>query len=258
MTETNTTPWFEGFQNAEVKSFAQAKGWEGPEQAIDSYRNLEKLAGVPAERLLKLPEKPDAPEWVDVWGRLGRPAKAEEYGLKVPEGSDPEFAKAASGWFHEAGIPKGAAAKLNEKWNAYMDGLIKAEDVRVKQKMDAEMGTLKSEWGQEFDARSELGRRSGREFGVTEDQFKAIEGAIGTAATMKMFHSIGTKLAEPKNLESDQGQGTSFGMTPEQAKQRIVALQGDKDWIGRYLAGGKNESAEMTRLQQAAYQEKAA
>jgi hypothetical protein len=38
------------------------------------------------------------PPWNDIYNRLGRPEKAEEYGLKAaPEGSDGNFVKMAAG-----------------------------------------------------------------------------------------------------------------------------------------------------------------
>src|SRR4051812_22872278 len=75
-TTTTTTaaanaPWYGGVADAELRGFAELKGWKSPDDALVSYRNLEKLQGVPPERLLKLPEKADDPAWSEIHGKLG-------------------------------------------------------------------------------------------------------------------------------------------------------------------------------------------
>lgn len=249
----NGTPWYTGIPDEGLRGYAQTKGFKDPGAVLDSYRNLEKLVGVPQERLLKLPERSDDPAWGDVYGRLGRPADAKGYGLKF-EG-DPAFADRFGGVFHEAGLSTAQGAKLNEAWNSYVSEMI-AEDTKAREQKDAaEMTELRGKWGATFDQNAELGRRAGREFGLSEEQFKAISGALGSGATLELFQRIGTKLAEPAAFgnESGGGGGSSFGLTPESARARIDALKQDQAWAGRYLAGGTQEREEMDRLQKIAW-----
>lgn len=242
--------WFDSIPDAELKGFAQTKGWKDPASVVDGYRNLEKLIGAPKERVLKLPEKPDDPGWGEVWGKLGRPEKPESYELPIPEGhGDPEFAKGIAEVMHKHGVPKGAAHALAEFNNNYVKNLIETHQREQQQKSAAELSQLKSEWGPKFDENAELSKRAAREFGVSAEQAQALEGALGTAGMLKLFNAIGSRLAEPKPLEAGGGDGGSgFGLTPEAAKARIGQLRNDREWTGKYLAGDVNARQEMERL----------
>jgi hypothetical protein len=243
--------WFDSIPDAELKGFAQTKGWKDPASVVDGYRNLEKLIGAPKERVLKLPEKPDDPGWGEVWGKLGRPDKPEAYELPIPEGhGDPEFAKGIAEVMHKHGVPKGAAHALAEFNNNYVKNLIETHQREQQQKSAAELSQLKSEWGAKFNENAELSKRAAREFGVSAEQAQALEGALGTAGMLKLFNSIGSRLAEPKPFEaggSGDG-GSGFGLTPEAAKARIGQLRNDRDWAAKYLAGDVHARQEMERL----------
>lgn len=246
--------WYDSISDAELKGFAQTKGWKDPASVVDGYRNLEKLVGVPKERLLKLPEKPDDPAWGDVYAKLGRPDKPEAYEIPVPEGyGDPAFAKGIAEVAHKHGLPKGAVQALAQFNNDYIAKLIEADTKERETKSAAELQQLKGEWGSRFDEASELARRATREFGVSDGQAKAIEGALGTAGMLKLFNAIGTKLGEPKGFDPGSGEGgAGFGMTPEAARSQIKALQGDKDWVTKYLNGDATARATMERLSRVA------
>lgn len=240
--------WIAGIPDEGLRGYVQTKGFKDPVAVVSAYQNLEKLVGVPQDRLLKLPEKPDAPEWDGVYARLGRPEKPDGYELKF-EGDD-AFAKAAAAAMHKAGLNKGQAGVLNEFWNGHIEAMIKADQEARAQQDAADMAGLRQKWGGEFDKNSELGRRAGREFGLSEEQFKSISGALGSAATLELFAKIGSKLGEAAPFDAGGGQGGGgFGMTPEAAKARIDALKGDSEWVSRYLNGGAAEKAEMERLQ---------
>ncbi len=242
--------WYDSIPDADLKGFAQTKGWKDPASVVDGYRNLEKLVGVPKERLLKLPEKADDPAWSDVYARLGRPEKPDAYELPVPEGyGDPAFAKGIAEVMHKHGIPKGAAQALAQFNNDYVKGLLDTHQREQEQKSAAELQQLKGEWGNRFDESSEMARRAAREFGVSEDQTKAIEGALGTAGMLKLFNSIGSKMGEPKGFDPGSGDGgAGFGMSPDAARSQIKQLQGDQDFVKRYLGGDVSARQKMEQL----------
>ena len=76
--------WTTGFTD-ELKGYVDAKGFKDAQSVVESYRNFEKIKGVPQERLLTLPEKDEDPSWNDVWKRLGRPDQPKDYQLEVPK-----------------------------------------------------------------------------------------------------------------------------------------------------------------------------
>lgn len=250
MTDVQTTPnvepaWTDGIPDQELRGYVQNKGFKDPGALADSYRNLEKLMGAPREQLLKLPDRDDAPEWGDVWKRLGRPEKPEEYGLQFD--GDGEFANRFARVFHEANIPKPAAAKLNAEWNNYVSEMIKAEDDQLKLRDEREIGELKNKWGAEFEKHTEYGRRAGREFGLSEEDFSSISRSLGPGKTLELFHRIGSKVGEAKAFDPNGAMAT-FGVTREQARAELARLQTDRDFVAKYLGGDKSAQEKMESL----------
>lgn len=243
----NPTDWVETIADADLKGFVQTKGFKDPASLADSYRNLEKLVGVPKERLLKLPEKSDDPEWSGIWHRLGRPEKAEEYQLQGDEPLTKRFGEA----FHKANLTREQAKAINDEWNGYVAELVKAEEAEFQARDRKEMEELQARWGNDFDKHAEFGRRAGQEFGLSEDDFKAVSDALGPGKTLELFHKIGSRLGEAKPL--DAAGGKTFGaMTKEQAQHKINLLMQDRDWTARYLNGGAAEREMMDMLSKAA------
>src|SRR4051812_33433335 len=65
-------------------AFVAEKQFKDMSTAIQSHRNLEKLVGVPADKLLRLPTD-DSPEaWNAIYDKLGRPKDAAGYNLPLP------------------------------------------------------------------------------------------------------------------------------------------------------------------------------
>lgn len=242
-------PWYADIpEEGGLRGYVQNKGFKDKAALADAYRNFEKLQGVPQDRLLKLPERSDDPAWGDVHKRLGRPDDAKGYGLQFD--GDPAFAERFGGAFHKAGLSKDQAKALNTEWNGYVNEMIEA-DKRDRETRDAtEMQELKTKWGETFDGNVEAGRRAGREFGLSEDEFKQISGSLGSGKTLELFQRIGAKLGEAKPFDpSGSGGAGGFGMTPEGARARIKTLSDDRDWTAKYLNGGAAEKDEMSRLQ---------
>jgi hypothetical protein len=239
------------------RGYAQNKGWKDPGGVVDSYMNFEKLMGVPKERILKLPEKDDDVEgWTGIYDRLGRPQKPEEYNIPVPEGGNPELAKNAQGWFHEAGISRKQAEKIATKWNEHIDSMNKGAMEKWQNQVHKEHAELKTEWGQAFDQNVELGRRAAHKFGLDEKVVDKLEQVMGFAGVMKLMHTLGSQTGvgrEDGFVTGNSGAGFGGIMTPGQAKAAIAARRSDTDFVKRYTAGGASEKAEMDRLHQLAY-----
>lgn len=252
VTPAADAPWYASIQDESIRGYAEVKGWKDPAAAIDSYRNLEKLRGVPENELARIPKEGDADAWNQFYSKLGRPESPDGYQLATPEGDDGAFAKAAAAWMHEAGLSPAQAKLLNEKNNEYLAGQVKAYNDQIAAQQDLEMSELKTEWGAAFDQNTEIARRGAKQFGVTEEQMEQLESAMGTKAMLQFFNNIGSKLGEHK-AEGMGGGDASFKLSPAAAQERIRMLGQDPEWSKKYLAGGANERAEMERLQRFAY-----
>ena len=241
--------WYDSIEDGDLKGYVQNKGWKDPVELANGYRNLEKLLG--GEKIPMPKGAEDKDGWSRVYDALGRPKSADDYGLQVPEGGSPEFAKAAAGKFHELGLSKGQAEALtawyNEQAQAQMGATQQAQGAKVEQDLQA----LKGEWGGAYEENIELGRRAAREFGMDADKLTALENALGTGEMLKFMSRIGRGLTE-HNFEGGRS-ATGFGMTPEAAQQRISQLREDRDFTAKYLGGNADARAEMERLMRLAF-----
>ena len=120
---TSATPafsWDTSGLSPDNLNLVRDRQWKGIDDSITSYRNLEKLSGVPPDRLLKLPTDKDGPDaWKPIFQRLGMPETADKYTVPLPEGDKGEFAKVAREWFHGANMTQAQVTKVAEQWNTF-------------------------------------------------------------------------------------------------------------------------------------------
>lgn len=258
-TTTDTTTaapadWTSGLNDGH-KGYVQNKGFKSANDVLESYVNLEKLIGVPKERLVKLPETPDAPEWGEIYGRMGRPEKPEGYKFAVTEKlGDPEFSKTASAMFHKAGLTAKQAETVAAELNTYFDTKVTTGETDYKTKVESDLASLKKEWGAAFDQNVAAAKNAGVKLGIAPDKMQALESVLGFGGTVKFVHELGTKLGEANFVAGDGTGGPGFGIsTPVAAKARINELMGDPEFTRRYLAGETPQRQEMERLHQQAY-----
>jgi hypothetical protein len=243
--------WKTGLSD-DLKGFAELKQFSDPGQILDSYMNLEKLMGAPKERLLKLPEKADDPAWGDIYSKLGKPQKPEEYMIGAPEGQDDSFAKNAAKAFHDSNLSRSQADKLATWWNDTVKSQNEAQETERKTKLDGEVSALKKEWGSAYNQNVEMAKAALKTFGIKPEMVDKIEQMVGYKDVMNLMHSIGGRLGEHNFHTGGKTGSGSFGnvMTPGAAQARIKGLQQDTDFIRRLAAGGADELAEWTQLHQ--------
>lgn len=229
--------------------YLQNKGWQDdPAKVVNGYRELEKTFGAgKAGRTVVLPdENADAAEVAKFYDKLGRPADAKGYEIKVPDGQAPDFANEAAGWMHEAGLSKKQGQALAEKWNAHVQAVTakQAEDEAAGRAADAQ--ALKAEWGAAHDQNVKIAQATRTKLGVSDEQIDKMASVLGLKQTIELFHKLGAKTGE---AEFVAGSSAAPGvMTPAQAKAKIAELRADKAWAQRYVQGGLAEKNELARL----------
>lgn len=249
--QTGSVDWSSGFSE-DLKGYVQNKGFKDPSQVVDSYRNLEKLMGVPKERLLKLPEKDDAPEWGDIYNRMGRPEKPEGYQLTVPEGGSKEFAEWAAKNFHDLGVTRKQGEGLVNRWNEFQKAASTQQTSQQAQAMETDRQAIRKEWGAATDKNVGIVDQAAAAFGLDNKTVEKMASAIGVANTMRFLLKVGSKLGEDSFVPG--GGANKFGpMTPDAARVRIKELGQDTDFNQRYLKGDIQAKEEMARLHGYAY-----
>ncbi|ARL48212.1 hypothetical protein BOC50_36475 [Burkholderia pseudomallei] len=190
-TDNSPPTWLQSIADADLRQFVEAKGFKDVGEAVKAMREFE--------------------------AKHAAPASVEEYQL-----GDGDFAKTAATWFHEAGIPAEAAKALAAKWNGYVGEQNTAAEAARLAKGEAELTTLKSEWGTDYDKNVELGRQAMRKFGVSGEVIDKLAGAAGDAATIKVFSQIGASLSEG-TLNPGGAGGSGAALTEEQRAAKFYA-----------------------------------
>jgi hypothetical protein len=215
--------------------FLERKAIKDMETAIKGYSEVEKFIGVPGDKLIKLPEDTDTEGWNNVFAKLGRPEKPEDYGINL--GDTPE-AKAFVDWatktFHENGLTKKAAAGIMEKYAEYAKGETVRTEMEAKARVESDTLAIKQEWGAAYDQNLNAAKEFAAKSGIEPAQIDAMEKSIGFAATLKFFAGLGQKLGE-HNFVSGGTVETDGTLSPQAAREELDSL--GLDFINKLTAG---------------------
>lgn len=253
------TSWHSGFDQ-ETSGWLENRGLTKLDEKsaipelVKGFRNAEKYIGTPADKLVKIPDwdKADKVELDQIYSKLGRPNDPKEYNIPVPEGTSPDFADWAKGTFHEAGLSARQASAVTAKWNEYVAGMMEGDGASKAQAMKDQEAGLRNEWGDAYDKYDSVAANAIQSLGLKDTQLAALRDSLGFDGAMKMFANIGEKIGEAQYV-SGEGRGGNGPMTPAQAVSKISQLQGDKEWVSKYLAGNVESRNEMERLMKMAY-----
>lgn len=229
----------------EDKGFIQSSKYADPAAVIKALRETKSYVGLDKNDIVRLPkaDKDGNRDLSEVYKQLGRPEKAEDYGL-----GDTDFAKAAANKLFELGLSSSQAKALSE-FITEQDKTINANaEEEWNKKVDEGIAALKKEWGSNYEVNKELAQKAVRDIvsatGLTEDELNKIETALGTDKATKLFYSIGAKEGGIKNLQNyNAGQET-----PEIAQYKIAELKKDKEFVAKLAANDAGAIKEMKRL----------
>ena len=242
-----TKTWIDQIPDPEVKNYATAKGFKEPGDVVNMYRNLEKLLG--GEKIPMPKGEQDVEGWNRMYKAIGRPETPEGYKLPSPETGDKGFIEQAAKVFHQAGLSNRQASALTEWYQKYGSTVQQAQQEAIARRNSQELETFKTEQGQLFDAKLELGRRAAKQFGFSNDELLAFENAFGTKTLLTRFAAIGEAMGEHVVTGTgDQG----FGMSATGAQATIAELKKDKEFTAKYLSGDMDAKNRMMALQAAA------
>lgn len=209
--------FFESFQNAEVKDWASKGGFKSAEDVAALARKFDAFKDADPASLAKLPGADAKPEeHLSLLERLGAPKDAASYGLDKLENVDKALAAEAQGWFKDAGLLPWQAQLIAQKQMEWQSKAVEAQIKEGQAASEREHAALKAEWGSEYAAKIELGKRAlsaaGKAAGIDGEAVKAViadvESMIGTKDALKLFSFFGKFIKEGDFVDGHpQGQG---------------------------------------------------
>lgn len=209
--------------------------------------------GAGPDKLVRLPGEGDTTSWGQVWDKLGRPAKAEDYKISMPEGvQDDATVSFLRNTFHEIGMTSKQAEAFSAKMQERVVSNMQAAQQQRQEIAAAQGVELKNEWGSKFDQNVDLARRAAREFKMDGGMIDKLQSAMGYDGVMKFMHTLGSKLGESKYVDGGQPQG--FGASREGALNEINRLRNDSDFGKKLVAGDSEARAKWDRLHSIAFE----
>lgn len=259
-TQQTQAPWFDGI-DAETIGHWDNKGFKKDDpkalatELTKAWKGLEKHFGAPADQILKLPkDATDEAGWSAVRQRLGMPKEAKEYDfstVKFADGTDLEqsFTDRMRNALHKAGTPKEAAPDVVREVVKFMDEADAADVANRSARLQTDRAALQKEWGNDFEF-NRLTAMQGAKRAVGTDEaaqklVDAMQEAVGYKATMEFWRKIGAGTSEDTFVDTGRGGNPT---TRNGAVARKAELEGDPDWVKRYIAGGAKERQEMESL----------
>lgn len=232
----------------ELVGYVKNKGWTDPKQVLEGYQNLEKLRGVPAERLLTLPAA-DADEAAKgaFYEKLGRPKDVSGYEFKLGE-QDNAFDAGLKESFFKHGITAEQAKGVIADYAAIADAQTKAQQQAAAEKTNAEHLELMREWGAAANQNLGLAGKGKELLGWSDEMVDAIGATVGHKATLKMLADIAARAGEAPLVTDGGAQGYGNVMTPAQAKAKLAELQADPGFREKIFKGDAGALAERRRL----------
>lgn len=166
-----------------------------------AHREAERHIGVPPNRLVRLPERPDdAQGWKAVWERLGAPKDAKEYdfsGIKYgDEDLEPSFVESLRSTFARTNLPKEAATEVTKAVVKYLTDADSQEQTAQATRLTEEMAALERNWGPNFHENMRLADEATRRLGLTKDDCNAIGEKMGAAKLAEVLRRIGAGTQE--------------------------------------------------------------
>jgi len=214
------------------------KGWSG----------AEKFMGVPADQIMRLPKDGDTAALDAVYSKLGRPADPKGYKFDAIEGFDTKGLDGLRPAFHKLGLNNAQANGLVMELAAQEAAEQATKKAAFDAKVLAENELLQREWGAAHEKNTRVVQGVARELGVSVEAIDALEVAIGTAATLKLFHTIGTKFGGEDRFIGGGPPGFGGVMSPDAARARISVLKNDKEFATKLSAGNVDALAEWNKV----------
>lgn len=227
-------PWH-GYTTPEDVAYVTNKAWQGPQDAIKSYREAEKLIGRDPNTLLVMPRADDPAGLRAVYGKLGLPEAPEKYEFAKPGDGlalDPGYEKFARATFHKIGMPASMAKELTAEHNAYVAELNKQAAKDYDLSVATDKAALLKEWGGGHDRMLNSAKTAAKALGFTPEVIDGIERTVGYAGTWKFMAALGQKLGEPGLVTGGDKNGdfNNATLTPAEAKTQWETLKNDPNW----------------------------
>jgi len=224
------TSWTDGF-NDDLRGYIDGKGFKDAGALADSYQNLERLRGVPAENLMQFPADPNADGAMDpIYARMGRPDTVEGYTNALGDGFPEDIYTAAATRAHELGLGEGQFQGMQQ---------VMAElGASLTEQTETEAATAFDAWKADNVEGFANAAKVMANVGMTEESIAAMLSGDKTAI-YDFAAKVGARSAEGEVVMGEQPKQEGFGMSASAAKGKVAELFSDDSFMKAYTSDSK-------------------
>lgn len=241
-------PAFTAGMNEDELAFVGIKGWKDASGILSSYRNLERLRGVDADKLVKLPDPTNADEVLEFNTKRGVPTSVDGYEeLAVELTTGNLDAGLMSKISHALRHTPEQHAIFGEEIRGVLQQAIDYQNESVIISDAAEAKELDTEWGEAKDENMLAATRLMQVMELSTETIEQIQhGGLGYRDTMKLLSQIGRRLGEHKRGANEEPQNMPEGLTPSVAHEELrMKMKSDG-----YLKSLQSDPAERKRYEE--------
>ena len=193
-----------------------------------SYVHLVKMRGVPEDQLIKLPSDGN---YSEVYNKLGRPEDPSGYEIDISNDLNKDYAENA----HQLGLSKDQARKIYSWMSDKYNELQRQDRSQYEESVQMGINNLKREWGQDFDAQTQIAKQAFLQLADAEMVKTMEESGLGNSPQMiKLFNKVGQILKEDGMLQNDVAFGDSGGRASIQDKLDKIMDSESPYWDGMH------------------------
>lgn len=218
-----------------------------PVQLAKSFIHAQKQIG--ADKVALPGKNATQEDWDNFYQKIGRPEKADDYGLKPGEKStiDEEFMKPFAEAAHKAGLTPAQAQKLVSWFDEANGQKLQASTEAQEAKFKEDLTALKKEWGGAFNQNLNVGEMALNEYAPDGFMEWAQEkGLTDDIMFTKFLHSVGAKTLAEDKIKGDGAPGGKARLSPAEAKMKLDAIHADSNHP--YYKGDKAAKQEVREL----------
>ena len=201
---------------------------------VKNYVNTKRMVG---DNKVVIPnEKSTEEEKEDFWRKLGKPDSAEDFKIDVPEAPvvEKEFYEEFKKFSFDNNILPNQANAMVQFMETYESQLNEKFGAEAKERQEAEIKALKTEWSEGFDGKINLVNTVIKEF-ADEDIMNHMKntGMVNDVKLAKFLAQVGEVLYAEKKLDTP---APSTGLTKESARAEYNSLkQSDAYWDKKHI-----------------------
>lgn len=253
-----TPAWMEGWATDADRQLIAAKGWDregrGPADLLKAYQNLERLRGVGADELVRLPRDGNEEQAKEFYARLGVPEGPDGYTTpQVEVGGQPLLSEPLAQISHRLKH----TPKQHEEFAAAVGDFLKAsqeEQIQAAIERDTrEKNELEADWGSRAAENYAAATRAAKRFGLDAAALEGLQAGLGYRGALEFLNKLGRAVGEGAAPDAPRDGATGSPVGREDARKRLDALRNDAAFRKRLVDGDAEAQERWDNLKKLAF-----